>query len=94
MFLSKYLNKISISKKADDIDFVDMSLEKASINLSNRRLHNKKKGDPNANLEELYKDNQKALDDILYYKKNIFRAKLCFSYNIASTIFFVVFIRL
>ena len=67
----KYLNKITISKIDSQEDFIDITLENTNIKLSNKRINNKKKGNPNANLEELYKDNQKVLDDIAHHRNKI-----------------------
>ena len=67
----KYLNKITVSKIDSKEDFVDISLENTNIKLSNKRINNKKKGDTNANLEELYKDNPKILNDIANHRKKI-----------------------
>ena len=67
----KYLNKITILKTDSKKDFVDIALENTNIKLSNKRINNKKKGNPNADLEEIYKDNQKVLNDIANHRNKI-----------------------
>ena len=67
----KYLNKIDIKINSNDAPLVDLDLEKNNIRLSRKHLKNKKKGDSNADLDELYKDNQKILKDIGYHRNVI-----------------------
>jgi len=67
----KYLNKIAIKINTESDLLVDLDLERNNIRLSKKHVKNKKKGDPNADLDELYKDNQKILDDIAYHRNVI-----------------------
>ncbi len=67
----KYVNKIDVNINVDSEALVDLDLERKNIRLSKKHLKNKKKGDSNANLDELYKDNQKILKDIEYHRNVI-----------------------
>ena len=69
----KYLNKINIVKLDPNQSFVDITLEKSNIKLSNKRINNKKKKNQPRNipLEELYKDNPKVLADIANHRNKI-----------------------
>jgi hypothetical protein len=60
----KYLNKIEVSLTEINSKIVDLDLERKKIKQSTKHLKNKKKGDSNANLDELYKDNPNVLDII------------------------------
>ena len=67
----KYINKINVELKEDKTKPIDIAMVKNKIKLSKKHLKNKKKGDSNADLDELYKDNQKILDDIAYHRTTI-----------------------
>ena len=60
----KYLNKIEVSLTDINSKIVDLDLERKKIKQSTKHLKNKKRGDSNANLDELYKDNPNILDII------------------------------
>jgi len=67
----KYLNKIEVSLTEINSEIVDLDLERKKIRQSTKHLKNKKKGDSNANLDELYKDNPKILDLINNHREII-----------------------
>jgi len=67
----KYLNKIDIKVTVENEPLVDLDLERKNIRLSKKHLKNKKKGDSSADLDELYKDNQKILKDIAFHRDAI-----------------------
>ncbi len=71
----KYLNRIDVMINDKKKDFVDIHLENRVIEVSEGRLEKKKKGEPNANLDEIYKDNQKVLNDITYHRKKINKSR-------------------
>ena len=67
----KYLNKISVAITDMSSDIVDLDLYEKKIRQSNKHLKNKKLGDSNANLDELYKDKPKILSTINNHRKII-----------------------
>ena len=60
----KYLNKINIALSNIGADLIDIDLMQKKIKQSKKHLKNKKLGDPNGNLDEMYKDKPKILDTI------------------------------
>ena len=60
----KYLNKINIVLSDIRADLIDIDLLQKKIKQSEKHLKNKKLGDPNGNLDEMYKDKPKILDTI------------------------------
>ena len=67
----KYLNKIELSLTEINSEIVDLDLERKKVRQSTKHLKNKKKGDSNANLDELYKDNPKILNVINNHREII-----------------------
>ena len=67
----KYLNKIHVSMADMNSEMIDLDLYDKKIRQSNKHLKNKKLGDPNANLDELYKDKPKILSTIDNHRKII-----------------------
>ena len=60
----KYLNKIEVSITDINSDVIDLDLYEKKVKQSTKHLKNKKLGDSNANLDEIYKDKPKILDTI------------------------------
>ena len=67
----KYLNKIEVVLTDYNADIVDLNLQEKKIKQSKKHLKNKKQGDSNANLDELYKDKPKILQTINNHRKII-----------------------
>ena len=62
---------LSVSLTEINSEIIDLDLERKKVRQSTKHLKNKKKGDSNANLDELYKDNPKILNVINNHREII-----------------------